>query len=117
MDRRGSTVEADVAMFATGRRPNTAGLGLEEVGVEMNERGAILVDNNYRTSQSNIYAIGDVTDRINLTPVAIAEAMAFVDTVYRGKPRPMDHENVPSAVFSQPPVGTVGPHHVLPVVT
>lgn len=104
----GTTLETDLVMAATGRRPNIKNLGLEEAGVAVNAAGAIAVDEFSRTSQSNIYAVGDVTDRINLTPVAIQEAMAFVDTVYRGNPRAMDHENVPSAVFSHPPVSTVG---------
>ncbi len=104
----GSVAEADVVMAATGRKPNTANMGLEAAGVALNDKGAIKVDAYSCTSQPNIYAVGDVTDRINLTPVAIGEAMAFVDTVYRDKPRAMDHANVASAVFSQPPVGTVG---------
>ena len=104
----GTTLETDLVMAATGRRPNTANLGLDSAGVALDDTGAVTVDAYSRTSQPNIYALGDVTDRINLTPVAIAEAMAFVDTVYRGSPRAMDHENVASAVFSQPPVGTVG---------
>ena len=104
----GSRVETDLVFAATGRRPSTENLGLDSAGVELDDKGAVKVDAFSRSSQPNIYAVGDVTDRINLTPVAIAEAMAFVDTVYRGRPRPMDHENVPSAVFSQPPVGTVG---------
>ena len=104
----GSTLGADLILAATGRRPNTANLGLNAAEVELAESGAIKVDEFSRSSQPNIYAVGDVTDRINLTPVAIQEAMAFVDTVYRGQPRAMNHENVPSAVFSQPPVATVG---------
>lgn len=104
----GSSLEADLVMAATGRRPNIKNLGLEEAGVSVSSAGAIEVDKHSRTSQDNIYAVGDVTDRINLTPVAIQEAMAFVDTVYRDNPRAMDHENVPSAVFSHPPVSTVG---------
>lgn len=104
----GTTLEADLVMAATGRRPNIKNLGLEEAGVAVNTAGAVEVDAFSRTSRDNIYAVGDVTDRINLTPVAIQEAMAFVDTVYRGNPRAMDHENVPSAVFSHPPVSTVG---------
>jgi len=104
----GSTLETDLVMAATGRKPNTENLGLEEVGVTLNGKGAIEVDEYSRTSLDNIYAVGDVTDRINLTPVAIQEAMAFVDTVYRGRPRAMNHADVPSAVFSHPPVGTVG---------
>ncbi len=87
---------------------NVENLGLEEAGVELDKRGAIMVDDFSKTTVDNIYAIGDVTDRINLTPVAIHEAMAFADTVFGGTPRAMDHADVPSAVFSQPPVGTVG---------
>ena len=104
----GSTLETDLLMAATGRKPNVANLGLEAAGVELDERGAVKVDAYSRTTAVNIYAVGDVTDRIALTPVAIQEAMAFVDTVYRGTPRAMDHADVPSAVFSHPPVSTVG---------
>ena len=104
----GSTLEADVAMAATGRKPNVENMGLEAVGVATDRNGAIRVDAYSKTSVDNIYAVGDVTDRINLTPVAIQEAMAFVDTVFRNRPRAMDHADVPSAVFSHPPVGTVG---------
>ncbi|WP_420348996.1 glutathione-disulfide reductase [Pelagibius sp.] len=104
----GSTLETDLLMAATGRKPNVENLGLEVAGVELNEKGAIKVDAYSRTTAENIYAVGDVTDRIALTPVAIQEAMAFVDTVYRGRPRAMDHADVPSAVFSHPPVSTVG---------
>ncbi|MGF1611965.1 MAG: glutathione-disulfide reductase [Kiloniellales bacterium] len=104
----GDEVEADLIMAATGRRPNSENLGLEAAEVALTDAGAIKVDDYSRSSQPNIYAVGDVTDRIALTPVAIAEAMAFVDTVFRGRPRPMNHADVPSAVFSQPPVATVG---------
>jgi len=104
----GETIEADLVMFATGRRPNTTGLGLERAGVALDHDGSIQVDAYSRTSVPNIYAVGDVTNRIQLTPVAIAEAMAFVDTVYHGRPRGLEYSNVPSAVFSQPPVATVG---------
>ena len=104
----GSTLETDLLMAATGRKPNIANLGLETAGIELDERGAVKVDAYSRTTAANIYAVGDVTDRIALTPVAIQEAMAFVDTVYRGTPRAMDHADVPSAVFSHPPVSTVG---------
>ncbi|MGF1592288.1 MAG: glutathione-disulfide reductase [Kiloniellaceae bacterium] len=104
----GSTLECDAVMAATGRNPNAANLGLEQVGVALGDNGAVKVDEYSRTSVDNIYAVGDVTDRINLTPVAIQEAMAFVDTVFRGRPRAMDHADVPSAVFSHPPVATVG---------
>jgi len=104
----GTVHDCGLVMAATGRRPNTANLGLEAAGVALDDKGAVKVDAFSRSSQPNIYAVGDVTDRINLTPVAIQEAMAFVDTVFKGSPRPMDHEKVPSAVFSQPPIGTVG---------
>ncbi|WP_169569052.1 glutathione-disulfide reductase [Sneathiella limimaris] len=104
----GGVIEADAIMYATGRRPNTAGMGLENVGVDLKPNGAVVVDEYSKTSVDNIYAIGDVTDRVALTPVAIHEGMAFAETVFAGKPRAFDHSNVPSAVFSQPPVGTVG---------
>ncbi|MEQ8666935.1 MAG: glutathione-disulfide reductase [Rhodospirillales bacterium] len=104
----GWTLDTDCVMYATGRRPNTAGIGLEDVGVEVNDKGAIVVDEYSKTSVDNIYAIGDVTDRIALTPVAIGEAMALIDTLYKGAPRAMDYDFVPSAVFSQPPIGSVG---------
>ncbi len=104
----GQVHDCDLVLAATGRRPNTANLGLDAAGVETTDKGALKVDAHSRTRQPNIYAVGDVSDRIALTPVAIAEAMAFVDTVFRGQPRAMDHETVPSAVFSQPPVSTVG---------
>ena len=104
----GWTLDTDVVMYATGRRPNSDGIGLESVGVEVDAKGAIVVDEYSRTSVDNIYAIGDVTDRIALTPVAIGEAMALIDTLYRDNPRAMDYDFVPSAVFSQPPIGSVG---------
>ena len=104
----GSSLDVDKVMVATGRRPNTAGLGLEAAGVALAQHGAVAVDAYSKTSQSHIYAIGDVTDRLNLTPVAIREAMAFADTVFGGRPWAMDHEGVASAVFSQPPIGSVG---------
>lgn len=102
------TLEVDVVLFATGRVPNTRGLGLAEVGVRLNGRGAVAVDEWSRTSVENIYAVGDVTDRINLTPVAIAEGRAVAETLFHDNPMRMNHTNVASAVFSQPPVGTVG---------
>jgi glutathione reductase (NADPH) len=105
---KGEVLTVDEVLYAIGRSPNTKGIGLEEAGVELAPDGSIKVDVYSRSSQPNIYAVGDVTNRVNLTPVAIAEAMAFVDTVYRGKPRAMDHKLIPSAVFSQPPIGTVG---------
>ncbi|MBO6947471.1 MAG: glutathione-disulfide reductase [Rhodospirillales bacterium] len=101
-------LETDLVMYATGRGPNTKGIGLETVGVEMDRNGAIVVDEYSKTSVDNIYAIGDVTDRIQLTPVALAEGMAFAKTVFAGEPTSVSYENVPSAVFSQPPIGTVG---------
>jgi len=104
----GEALASELVMYATGRTPNSHNLGLEEVGAEIDDKGAVVVDTFSRTAVDNIYAIGDVTDRMNLTPVAIEEAMAFVNTVYGGEPTAMDYANVPSAVFSQPPVGTVG---------
>jgi len=104
----GSNLEVDQVMAATGRHPNTKGIGLEEVGVELQRNGAIKVDEYSRTNIPSIWAIGDVTDRVQLTPVAIAEAMAFYETEFRDNPVSPDHDDVPAAVFSQPPVGTVG---------
>ncbi|MFN3353725.1 MAG: FAD-dependent oxidoreductase, partial [Brevundimonas sp.] len=104
----GLEIETDVVMFATGRVPHVRGLGLETAGVELTEQGAIEVDEFSRTTADNIWAIGDVTDRMNLTPVAIREAVAFHQTVYRDAPTRFDYEAVATAVFSQPPVGTVG---------
>ena len=104
----GTSIEADEILFATGRNPNTSGLGLEEAGILLSENGAIKVDEWSRTSVSNIYAIGDCTDRINLTPVAIAEGRALADSLYNDDLKTVDYGNVASAVFSQPPVGTVG---------
>ncbi|PIE11439.1 MAG: glutathione-disulfide reductase [Rhodobacterales bacterium] len=98
----------DKVMFATGRAPVTAGLGLEELGVKLSRNGAIEVDDYSQTSVPSIYAIGDVTDRVQLTPVAIREAMAFVDTVFRGNPTKVDHDLIPSAIFTQPEMGTIG---------
>ncbi len=99
---------ADQIMLAIGRKPNTDGLGLDKAGVKTGLKGEIVVDRYSRTNVENIYAVGDVTDRVQLTPVAIHEAMCFVDTVYRGKPTSPDHETVATAVFSQPELGTVG---------
>jgi len=98
----------DKVMFATGRRPNVKGLGLEAAGVKLDEKGAIAVDGYSRTNVPHIYAVGDVTDRINLTPVAIREGHAFADTVFGGKDIRVDHADVPTAVFSDPEVGTIG---------
>ncbi|MCG6558191.1 glutathione-disulfide reductase [Ruegeria sp. 1NDH52C] len=98
----------DQVMFATGRVPNADDLGLEGLGVELGRKGQIVVDDYSQTAVPSIFAIGDVTDRVNLTPVAIREGMAFVDTVFRGKPTPVDHELIPTAIFTQPEMGTVG---------
>src|ERR1700728_2562159 len=104
----GNHVPADRVMFATGRNPNIAKLGLKEAGVEIAKNGGIAVDEYSRTTAANIYAVGDVTNRINLTPVAIREGHAFADTVFGGRPTAVDHTNVPTAVFSEPEIGTVG---------
>lgn len=104
----GHHCESDVVMFALGRAPYVAGLGLEAAGVALDENGAVKVDEYSRTSVPNIWAVGDVTNRINLTPVAIREGHAFADTEFYGKPTTFDHEMVASAVFSQPPIGSVG---------
>jgi glutathione reductase (NADPH) len=104
----GQTLASDLVFFATGRRPNIKGLGLEKVGVELNARGAVKVDDGLRTTQPHIYAMGDVTDRVNLTPVATAEGHAVADTLFGDKPRTVSLRNVPSAVFSTPPVACVG---------
>jgi glutathione reductase (NADPH) len=104
----GEIVEADQVMLAVGRRPNTNGLGLEPAGITTIASGHIDVDRYSRTSVPNIYAIGDVTGRLELTPVAIHEAMCFAETVFGGKPSAPDHELVATAVFTRPEIGTVG---------
>ena len=104
----GSQLEADLVLFATGRHPNSAGLGLEEVGVELGPDGAIRVDAYSQTSVPSIWAIGDVTNRLNLTPVALHEGVCLSETLFGKAPRSPVHDDVPAAVFSQPPVGTVG---------
>ncbi|WP_288287915.1 glutathione-disulfide reductase [uncultured Sphingobium sp.] len=104
----GDPVSADVVLFATGRKPNVDGLGLDSAGVELDDKGAIKVDDYSRTSCESIYAVGDVTDRLQLTPVAIREGHAFADTVFGGNPRTVDYDCVPSAVFSHPPLAGVG---------
>ena len=101
-------ITVDCVMFATGRVPNTEGLGLETAGVELDENGAIKVDADSKSSVDSIYAVGDVTNRVQLTPVAIREGQAFADTVFGGKPHRVDYENIPSAVFSHPPMAGVG---------
>jgi len=105
-DRRSFMV--DRVMFATGRHPNVSGFGLEAAGVKLAKNGGVAVDEFSRTSVPHIYAIGDVTNRVNLTPVAIREGHAFADTVFGGKPTAVDHANVPTAVFSEPEIGAVG---------
>jgi glutathione reductase (NADPH) len=98
----------DQVMFATGRHPNVEGLGLDRAGVRLNEKGAIVVDRFSQTSVPHIYAVGDVTDRVNLTPVAIREGHAFADTVFGKRPVAVDHDDIPTAVFSEPEIGTIG---------
>lgn len=106
--KAGATIAADQVMLALGRDPNTAGLGLETAGVELDHRGAVLVDAYSRTNVPHIFALGDVTDRVQLTPVAIHEAMCFIETVYKNNPTAPDHDLIATAVFSQPEIGTVG---------
>jgi len=103
-----TTGEYDAVVLAIGRDPNTAGLGLEEAGVELTARGAVKVDEHYRSSVPSILAIGDVTDRVQLTPVALAEGMVVARDLFGGRQTRLDYDNIPSAVFSQPPLATVG---------
>ncbi|MBS4050353.1 MAG: glutathione-disulfide reductase [Methylomonas sp.] len=105
---QGQTLAADLVLYATGRVPNTADLGLESVGVMLDKEGAVKVDEYYQTNLPSIYALGDVTNRVNLTPVATAEAMALVNRLYANSWKPVDYDHIPTAVFSQPNVGTVG---------
>lgn len=98
----------DQVLFATGRDPNSRDMGLEDIGIELGRRGEIVVDAYSKTVVDSVYAIGDVTNRVNLTPVAIREGMAFVDTVFNDTPTRVDHELIPSAVFTQPEMGTIG---------
>lgn len=104
----GKILSTDLIMYATGRQPNTSDIGLREAGVDLNDKGAIVVNENYQSSVSSIYAIGDVTDRINLTPVATAEGTALARTLYNGQAASVDYANIPTCVFSQPNLGTVG---------
>jgi glutathione reductase (NADPH) len=104
----GGSLEAELVMAATGRLPNTVGLGLQQAGVALGWNGHVVVDPYSRSSVENIYAVGDVTDRVNLTPVAIHEATAFAATMFEDKPTPVDHCMIPTAVFSDPEIGTVG---------
>ncbi|MGZ8903411.1 MAG: glutathione-disulfide reductase [Methylobacter sp.] len=104
----GSKISTDLVMYATGRIPNSTGFGLEQLGVELDKERAIKVNSDYQTNVSSIYALGDVTNRVNLTPVATAEGMALVNKLYANQPKPVDYDNIPTAVFSQPNIGTVG---------
>ena len=104
----GTQIGTDLVMMATGRRPHTVGLGLEKAGVEMDRSGAVKVDKYSQSSVKNIYAVGDVTNRVNLTPVAIREGVCFIETVYKDNPSAYDHSDIASAVFTQPPIGSVG---------
>ncbi len=104
----GSKVSTDLVMYATGRTPNSTGFGLETLGVELDSEGAIKVNSDYQTNVPSIYALGDVTNRVNLTPVAIAEGIAWVNKLYVNKAKPVDYDTIPTAVFSQPPIGMVG---------
>ena len=104
----GDVLHASSVMAATGRKPNTKGLGLEAVGTELGSNGRVVVDAYSKTAADNIYAVGDVTDRANLTPVAIREGTAFVETVFEGQPKAMDYSFIPTAVFTEPEIGTVG---------
>lgn len=106
--KSGEAVAASQVMLAIGRIPNTAGLGLEAAGVETGKAGEILIDDYSRTNVDNIWALGDVTNRVQLTPVAIHEAMCFIETEYKGNPTSPDHDTIATAVFSQPEIGTVG---------
>ena len=104
----GSEVTTDLVMYATGRTPNSSGFGLEKLGIDLDNEQAIKVNGDYQTNVPSIYALGDVTNRVNLTPVAIAEGMAMVNKLYTIHPQPVDYDNIPTAVFSQPAIGTVG---------
>jgi glutathione reductase (NADPH) len=104
----GSVTTVDAVLYATGRIPATKGLGLDTVGIETGRGGAIVVDGYSQTNIPSIYAVGDVTNRANLTPVAIHEGVSFVETVFHGNPTQPDHELIPTAVFTQPEIGTVG---------
>jgi glutathione reductase (NADPH) len=104
----GATLAADCILYATGRAPNTRNLGLESAGVKLNDKSAIVVDGYAQSSVPSIYAIGDVTDRVNLTPVATAEGMAVANTLFNARPTALDYENIPTAIFAHPNAATVG---------
>lgn len=107
-DQDGNAQLYDYILYATGRRPNTAGLGLEDAGVKLGRRGEVIVDKFSQSTVPSIFAVGDVTNRVNLTPVAIREGAAFVETIFNSNPTPADHIDVPTAVFTRPELGTVG---------
>jgi glutathione reductase (NADPH) len=107
-DQTGAQTEVDLVLFATGRRPNVQGLGLEALGVALGQQGEVIVNAWSQTAVPSIYAVGDVTNRINLTPVAIREGHALADTLFRAQPSKADHELVASAVFTQPELGAIG---------
>lgn len=104
----GDSLETDLVLYATGRAPSVHDIGIENVDVAMRENGAVIVDEEYRTSVPNIFALGDVTDRVQLTPVAIAEAMCFASTQFKGERKTLDYDGIATAIFCQPNVGTVG---------
>lgn len=106
--KEGGSISASLVMAATGRKPNTEGLGLQHAGVELGWNGHVVVDEYSKSSVDSIYAVGDVTDRVQLTPVAIREGTAFVETVFEGNPKCLDYDYIPTAVFSEPEIGTVG---------
>ncbi len=108
IDTNGKTRAFDHVMFATGRNPNTDNMGLSDVGVKLGSKGQVLVDDYSQTAVPSIFAVGDITDRANLTPVAIREGMAFVETVFKGNPTKPDHDLIPTAIFTQPEMGTIG---------
>ncbi len=105
---QGNTMKADQVLFATGRAPNTGAIGLDKVGVELNHKGAVNVDSGSCSNIANIYAVGDCTDRVNLTPVAIHEGRCLAETLYNNNPQIPDHRDIATAVFTQPEIGTVG---------
>ncbi|GGI54887.1 glutathione-disulfide reductase [Oxalicibacterium solurbis] len=106
--KNGETIAADCILFATGRQPNVEGMGLDQIGVQRDERGAVVVDADFRTSVPSIYAVGDVIDRVALTPVALAEGMVVASALFGDGKRAVSYDNIPTAVFSHPNVGTVG---------
>jgi glutathione reductase (NADPH) len=106
--KKGEPLAVDTLMFATGRRPNARGIGLEDIGVKLDEEGAVVVNEDSRSSVESIFAVGDVTNRVQLTPVAIREGQAFADTQFGNKPTRVDYDCIPSAVFSHPPIAAVG---------